>query len=69
MKHLPSCTSNNIGFPCSQKGIFSQVNEAKYTFCHPKNPSGTVSVKSQEYMYFFLNDKNSFSKTISILSL
>lgn len=52
MKHLSSCTSNNIGFLCTQKGIFSQANEAKYAFCHSKNPSGTVSVKAQEYIVF-----------------
>jgi hypothetical protein len=46
MKHLSSCTSNNIGFPGSQKGIFSQVNEAKSAFCHTKNASGTLLVKA-----------------------
>lgn len=52
MKHLSSCTSNNIGFLCTQKGIFSQANEAKYAFCHSKNSSGTVSVKAEEYIFF-----------------
>lgn len=74
MKHLSSFTSNNIGFPHSQKGIFLQANEAKYAFCHSKNPTGTALVKAQEIIYviyiiFFLNDGKSFSNTIPILSL